>query len=200
MKKSLFMALLMVLMLSMDSCTSRLTDFTVISTKNVPIGTNAERIRKANMRVKGVDKKHIVLIIPAGVKSMKEAIDKAIEQYPGAIGLADGVIKSNDWYIPPFYGQFNYIVEGTPLYIEDFEDKYNERFITEDNKMEYQQPISQQRISQQGDSMMFHHEVKKGETLESIAKKYNVRTTDIIKWNQIKSSKLKEGTLIVIYF
>lgn len=173
-------------MLSLDSCTSRLIDFTIISTKNVPIGTESQQLTKADKRVKGVDKKHIALFIPIGSPSIKEAIDKAIEQYPGAIGLSDGVIKSNFWYIPPFYGQSSTIAEGTPLYTKNLEstlDKHKQ----------------QSSYKEQNSSIIFYHEVKKGETLDDIAKKYNIQTVDIIKWNQINSSTLKEGNRILIY-
>lgn len=58
--------------------------------------------------------------IPLGFPNMKEAIDKAIEKYPGAIGLVDGVVKSKGW-TAILYGQNSYVVEGTPLYEADAE-------------------------------------------------------------------------------
>jgi hypothetical protein len=45
---------------------------------------------------------------------MKEAVDRAIEQVPGAVALVDGVIKTEGyWFI--LFGQNSIIVEGLPL-------------------------------------------------------------------------------------
>lgn len=119
MKKSKILALgLLLAMLS--SCTHRLTDFTVISTKNYPI-ESLKAVKKAPNRVTGKDTKHIVLV-PLGSPNLKEAIDRAIEQYPGAVGLADGVVKTKAWTVF-LYGQSSYIVEGTPLYIKEESEK-----------------------------------------------------------------------------
>ena len=54
-------------------------------------------------------------IIPTGEPNAKEAIDRAIQKQPGAVGLLDGVIYKHGWYIPYIYGQFSFEVEGTPL-------------------------------------------------------------------------------------
>ena len=91
----MFIAVVAIMLLATESCTNRLTDFTIISTKNVPIGTQPTDLVKGDKRVKGVDKTHIILCIPIGSPNLKEAIDKAIEQCPGAIALADGVVKSS---------------------------------------------------------------------------------------------------------
>ena len=45
----------------------------------------------------------------------EEALDKAIESTPGAVGLVDGVITHYSWYIPYIYGENWYEVDGTPL-------------------------------------------------------------------------------------
>ncbi|MGZ6519130.1 MAG: hypothetical protein ACXVED_16195, partial [Bacteroidia bacterium] len=66
-------------------------------------------------RIKGEDKKSIVIFIPTGVPNVKEAMDNAIESTPGAVALVDGVVTEYKWYIPYIYGEFGYEVEGTPL-------------------------------------------------------------------------------------
>jgi len=40
--------------------------------------------------------------------------------------------------------------------------------------------------------------VRKGESLESIATRYNVSTADIMKWNRLKSAKVRRGTRLKI--
>lgn len=112
MKISRLIAFLLVALLT--GCTNRLTDFTIISTKNVDISVIG-RAKRGSARIEGKDVAHIIIIIPTGVPNMKEAIDRAIESVPGAVALVDGVLYQNWFYIPYIYGQSAYIVEGTPL-------------------------------------------------------------------------------------
>jgi phosphoribosylcarboxyaminoimidazole (NCAIR) mutase len=95
-------------------CTTRMVDFTTISTKNVD-WSKAETFVRAPARVEGIDKVHIIIFIPTGIPNMKEAIDRAIESKPGSVALVDGVVYQKVWYIPYIYGQSSYVVEGTPL-------------------------------------------------------------------------------------
>ena len=96
------------------SCTHRLTDFTIISTKNVDLSRASQFTRTGN-RTEGKDRTHIILFIPIGRPDMKEAIDRAIESTKGAIALVDGVVYQKSWWIPYIYGQQSIIVEGSPL-------------------------------------------------------------------------------------
>lgn len=180
MKRISFLAGALLLLVGMSSCSHRLTDFTVISTRNVPLGNEAASLQKANQRVKGVDRAHTILFLPIGTPNMKEAIDKAIDKYPGAIGLVDGVVKSKGWSIL-VYGQSSYVVEGTPLY----EAKANEMNIPANN-------------NQAGETMVFYHEVKEGETISSIAATYNVKVAHIIKWNKLSSAEVTKGDKLKI--
>lgn len=170
----------LLLLVGMSSCSHRLTDFTVISTRNVPLGNEAASLQKANQRVKGVDRTHTILFFPIGTPNMKEAIDKAIDKYPGAIGLVDGVVKSKGWSVL-LYGQNSFVVEGTPLYEADVK----ERNISTNN-------------NQSGETMVFYHEVKDGETLSTIANSYNVTVSEIIKWNKLSSANVIQGTKLKI--
>lgn len=95
-------------------CTTRLVDFTVISSKNIDLSRGAE-FKRHTGRVTGEDMVHIIIFIPTGVPNAKEALDKAIESVPGAVALLDGVMTHEWFYIPYIYGQSKYIVEGTPL-------------------------------------------------------------------------------------
>jgi len=97
-----------------SGCTTRLTDFTVISTKNIE-WSKAGTYKRATTRTTGKDTSYIIIFIPTGQPNMKEAIDRAIEPVPGAVALVDGVLYSNFWYIPYIYGESSYVVEGTPL-------------------------------------------------------------------------------------
>lgn len=91
MKKILTIFLYAIFVLSINSC--RLTDFTVITTKNVPIDTE-----KTAPRSKGKG------------WTVKDAIDQAIEKAgPEYNALIDGVI---------YEGLFRYKVVGTPIKIK----------------------------------------------------------------------------------
>ena len=113
MKKQSFLAVFSTV-LCISSCTNRLVDFTIISTKNVDL-SRAAQFKKSDTRKEGKDLTHIILFIPIGRPNMKEAIDRAIESTKGAVALVDGVVYSKFFWIPSIYGQQSFIVEGSPL-------------------------------------------------------------------------------------
>lgn len=203
-KLSVVVAVGGLIMSGLASCTHRLTDFTVISTKNVPIGEGSPiEFQKGTKRVKGQDVAHTVLFLPIGFPNMKEAIDKAIEQVPGAVGLVDGVVKSSGWSCL-FYGQNRYIVEGTPLFpinfdLEEPESRrpsgYNRNNI---NTGTENIPVSNTPASSIG-GYIFFHEVKDGETISSIAEQYSVSVGELIKWNQLSQNTLSKGQKLKIH-
>ena len=97
------------------SCTNRLTDFTLISGKNIDIAA-VGNLKRANTRVTGTDVGHFILGFPVKFPNMKSAMDKAVEQTPGAVALVDGVVYQQGYMIVPIlYSQINYKIEGTPL-------------------------------------------------------------------------------------
>jgi len=98
----------------LSGCSQRMIDFTIISSKNIDLSRGADFKRLPN-RVKGEDRKSIIILFPTGTPNAKEAMDKAIESIPGAVGLVDGVITQHSWYIPYIYGEAWFEVEGTPL-------------------------------------------------------------------------------------
>ena len=107
---SLLMAMAAVMLLS--GCVTRITDFTLLSTKNIDL-TKASTFKRSTSRVTGEDTISIIIFIPTGVPHVKEAVDKALEGVPGAVALVDGVVKSSGWWF--IFGQSSIIVEGTPL-------------------------------------------------------------------------------------
>ena len=105
---------LIITALTLSSCSHRVLDFTLISSKNVDLSKGATFERGKN-RVEGKDMVHWIIFIPTGTVSIKEALDKAIESTPGCVALLDGVIYSKFWWIPYIYGQQSATIEGTPL-------------------------------------------------------------------------------------
>lgn len=96
------------------SCSYRVMDFTLISSKNVEL-SKFPTYERGSDRIEGEDTKSIIIIIPTGRPDGKEAIDNAIESTPGAVALVDGVLTYKYFYIPYIYGEYTYIIEGTPL-------------------------------------------------------------------------------------
>lgn len=199
MKRFLYYVVTVAILLSFGSCTRRLTDFTVISTKNVPIGNGTlASLQKGNTRVKGKDVSHMVLCIPFGYPNMKEAIDKAIESTPGAVGLADGVVKTSGWSCL-LYGQNKYIVEGTPIFVSDNVDNHHGMNSVNNDVRNSQQLNNYSQPNGVGsETMILYHKVKDGETLVEIAKLYGVKIGEIIKWNNLSGGSISEGQTLTI--
>jgi len=89
--------------------TTRIGDFTIISSKNIDLSKGANFKRGTN-RVIGKDLVHGGGFSGPMAPNMKTAIDRAIESVPGTVALVDGVISQ-------VMGSFSmgYMVEGTPL-------------------------------------------------------------------------------------
>ncbi|MFA5089809.1 MAG: hypothetical protein WC510_02090 [Candidatus Omnitrophota bacterium] len=97
----------------LSGCVTRLVDFNIISTKNIDLSRGAS-FEKGTKKVKGEDIVSMIIFIPTGVPNMETALDRAIESVPGAVALLDGVLSYKAWTILLF-GQFGYVIEGTPL-------------------------------------------------------------------------------------
>lgn len=179
-----------------QGCKTRIVDFTMISTQNVPIDTEGVSFKKATQRVEGKDTKPIILWIPF-TPSMKEAIDDAIRKYPGAVALSDGVVYGKSWTCLLF-GQNSYVVEGTPVYA----DKHNQEkelqpinntknLVTIQNKQDLQ--------NQENDYMRITHIVETEKNIAELAKMYDVSIPDLLKWNKISTTSLTKGQRIIVY-
>jgi hypothetical protein len=105
--------ILFLLILSL-SCTHRLTDFTMISSKNIELSKMSQYTRGSS-RITGEDTSFIIFIFPIGQANPKKALDRAIESIPGCVALLDGVLSSTVFMLPPFFATFQYNVEGTCL-------------------------------------------------------------------------------------
>lgn len=116
--KLVFLAILLAFaLLAGARCVRTITDFTIVSTKNVDLSRAAE-FKWSPRMVRGRDVVHWVTIFPlswSGDPELKPAIDRAIQSVPGCVALVDGRIRESFWYIPLLYGQHSLIAEGTPL-------------------------------------------------------------------------------------
>ncbi len=96
-----------------SSCTSRVIDYTLLSTKNVNF-EGTKYFMKAPESVNGKDTAVYIFVIPTSKLDIKEAINDAIEQVPGCVALADVVVYQRT--IPLILiNTTSYIVKGTPI-------------------------------------------------------------------------------------
>lgn len=117
MKNISLMTLTLTSLLALSSCTTRLMDLTVTSSKNIDLNDPQGYVVSNNSRTRGKDTSHIVLFFPLGYPDVKEAMDRAIEKNGhNAVGLSNMTLESKWWYIPFIYGQMIYTVEGDPIY------------------------------------------------------------------------------------
>jgi len=192
--KNLFLKLLVIIcvVLVAQSCKTRMTDFTLISTQNVPLENIT--LKKAQQRVEGKDSAPIILWIP-GIPNLKEAIDKAIRKYPGAVALSDGVVYSASWTCLLF-GQTSYIVEGTPVYVDDNRQENYNRGSNNSVSNESVQNVQEQ---QRNNFMRITHVVEGEKNIAELAKMYEVSISDLLKWNKLSSTNITKGQKIIVY-
>jgi len=111
MKQLALLCLLAATVVASTGCVQRITDFTVISSKNVDLSRGADFVR-GESRVIGEDTK-LVIIFPIGLPNAKEAMDNAIQSVPGCVGLVDGVLEYEVFSF--VFGYTEYRVKGTCL-------------------------------------------------------------------------------------
>lgn len=98
--------------LLVTGCSRRMIDFTVISSKNTQLQIPTEA---TGPRVEGVDEAWLIGIIPFGIPTIKEAVDRAIESAgPGYDALTDGVLYQTSVYFV-IGAKYGYKVVGTPI-------------------------------------------------------------------------------------
>lgn len=108
------------LAVSLTGCVDlRVMDATVMSTKNMDIKKSLHRV-DTKTRVQGLDeRKMYVLTGCVPFPSIKEAVDRAIEQNPGCVGLSDVVIDYHERCIPLICAWRVYEASGNPVYEVD---------------------------------------------------------------------------------
>lgn len=117
MKKIATLTLAIVAIATFPSCSNRLADLTVATTKNMDINNGSGYVVKNNTRTKGEDMRHIVLFFPLGRPDIKESIDDAVEKNgEKCVGLSNVTLTEKFWYIPFIYGQVKFETEGDPIF------------------------------------------------------------------------------------
>lgn len=87
-------------------CSTRIGDFTTISTKNVEIG--GKYVKTGTFE--GEDIAWIILIIPTGIPNLKTAVDRCLENGGGE--LATNAVLSTEWMTFILAGSNGYSVKA----------------------------------------------------------------------------------------
>lgn len=118
-KLNLNLLLLVMAILTFTSCSQRLIDFTVISSKNANIGVDKTK------GVRTVGKSMQFLMIGVNIK---DAVDNALQKAGAKYDLLiDGVVRVEQY---PFYGAYvygGYVVEGTAVSSRDLKAALGEK-------------------------------------------------------------------------
>lgn len=91
-----------------EGCSTRLGDFSVLSTKNVDVAA-----LKPGDRFSGEDcVNYLFMFIPLGQVNWKNAMDQALERGKGDV-MVDVVLTQTGWTIPFLWMQECIVIEGT---------------------------------------------------------------------------------------
>lgn len=81
--------------------------------------------------------------------------------------------------------------------VEVAETKPDTLALSESKPAETKQPVAEKKVEKQ-EVKTQKYTVKKGDTLSKIARKYHVRVSDLMKWNHLKSDKIRDGQKLII--
>jgi hypothetical protein len=106
----LFVALAFVV----TGCSTRVGDFTLVSTQNIEL-SKMGTYKRTPTKIKGKDVSHTIVFIPTKLNvNIEDAVDDALSKIPGAVAMINVVFRYVSWYVP-LYGQTKYTVEGELL-------------------------------------------------------------------------------------
>jgi len=107
----LLIAVLALLMLS--SCSIRVADLTMVSTKNIDLSNTQLDARKGQTQTGEDCRFNLLGLIPFGLPNMEEAVDKALEKGKGNVMVDEVTEYKNIWVVLGVISCIN--VEGTVL-------------------------------------------------------------------------------------
>jgi hypothetical protein len=88
-------------------CSTRVADFTVVSTKNVELSRIDVKKAAVVHNVTGQSRKFIIVLFPTGVPTIQDAVDDALKRGGGDV-MTSTKVEQGGWYIPFIFG-VNYI-------------------------------------------------------------------------------------------
>ncbi|HYM21382.1 MAG TPA: hypothetical protein VEW28_10330 [Candidatus Kapabacteria bacterium] len=108
MNKYIKLASVLLVLTGFVGCTTRIGDFTVISTKNCDVAAGGKYIKKGSFE--GDDMALMIIVIPTGFPNLKTAVDKCIEAGDGDL-ITNAVLSSKFWWAV-LVGSSGYEVKG----------------------------------------------------------------------------------------
>lgn len=117
MKSTLQFCLMLVVVITTSSgCTTRpILDFTVLSTRSLPVG-GLEGLQRRETRAFGESGQQRFIVFPVGDISIRTSLERAISSVPGCVALVDGSITLQERIFFPFiYADSKIVIQGTPL-------------------------------------------------------------------------------------
>ena len=94
---------------SLGACSTHLTDFTMISTKNVSLDKVDIDKLPQKKNVIGEDKKFMFLFIPFGVPTIQAALNNALEKGNGDL-MVDVAVEAKGWWF--LIGETGFEIKG----------------------------------------------------------------------------------------
>jgi len=168
MKNLIFLTLLSIIF---TSCSQRLFDFTIVSTKNIELD-KLSSLKKSSERTSGEDKASIIVFVPTHTIRIDQAIDNTIEGIPGCVALLDGVVYSKFWWIPYIYGEQRFVIEATPLIDPAIANsslslpRYGKVFLDKKGKFKSIEPITEADYQTEKSEIIQHSTKKNIESLK----------------------------------
>jgi hypothetical protein len=84
-------------------CSTRVADFTVVSTKNVELSRIDVKKAAVVHNVTGVSREYIITFFPTGTPSIQKAVDDALHRGGGDV-MTSANVDQGGWYIPLIFG------------------------------------------------------------------------------------------------
>ena len=101
------------ILLMLSSCSVRVADLTLVSTKNIDLSDTQLDARKGQRQTGEDCRFNLLGLIPFGIPNLEEAIDKALEKGKGNVMVDEVTEYENIWVVLGFVSCIN--VEGTVL-------------------------------------------------------------------------------------
>ncbi|MCL2567552.1 MAG: M23 family metallopeptidase [Alphaproteobacteria bacterium] len=143
----------------------------------------------------------------AGVLMLASAGLRADEEVDSSNSAAENQVSSTEEQLKGYQQITNWLIDNK----KNFEDVIKENAVETQTKWFVEEEYAQQKKQQAADgqplsdqtapqTQKLYHLVKKGDTLYSISKTYNVPQADILKWNDIAGPEgIQLGKVLTLY-
>ncbi len=133
-----------------------------------------------------------------GVPGNTVPVTYRVKKYDSLIGIADlfntRVTDVRNWNNIPYTATIS-VGQNLTIYVpQDKKDFY----ASLDNQTPTEKVITKNTLTKTNTSSVVYHRVRRGETLNYIASKYNVSVNDLKEWNDISGNKILTGSKLKI--